>query len=113
MASAVQAAIAAVASSLGLSIPFAQPGPLPAVKGNRDRFVLALVNVIRNAAQVRPLEGLQIRVSAGTHNGAEVFVAVEDNGPGVPAQHRANIFQPGFSLRPQGSGQGLARPRGG
>lgn len=109
--SAVQAAIAAIASSLALPISFEQPGPLPAVKGNRDRFVLAVVNVIRNAAQVGAREGLRVRVSAGTHNGAEVFVAVEDNGPGVPPEHRANIFEPGFSLRPDGTGQGLALVR--
>lgn len=109
--SAVQDAIAAFGSSIGISVPFEQTGLLPAVKGHRDRFVLALLNVLRNAAQARLLEGLQIRVSAGTHNGAEVFVAVDDNGPGVPAEHRASIFEAGFSLRPDGTGQGLALVR--
>lgn len=111
MTPAIQDAIAAFSSNNGLTIPFDQEGALPAVKGHRDRFVLALLNVLRNAAQARPVDGLRIRVSAGTHNGAEVFVAVEDNGPGVPVEHRANIFEPGFSLRPDGTGQGLALVR--
>ena len=107
----VNEAIVAITSDTGLTIPFDSPGALPAVKGHRDRFSLALVNVLRNAVQSRPREGLQIRVSAGTHNGAEVYVAVDDNGPGVPAEHRSTIFEPGFSLRAQGSGQGLALVR--
>lgn len=108
---AVSEAIAAIAADLDMAIPFDSPAVLPAVRGHRDRFALAVVNVLRNAAQSRDRDGLQIRVSAGTRNGAEVYVAVEDNGPGVPVEHRATIFEPGFSLRPQGSGQGLALVR--
>ena len=109
--SAVQAAIAAVVSDFGGTILFEPQDALPAVKGHRDRFVLAIINVLRNAVQVGQRDTLEIRVSTGTHNGAEVFVAVEDNGPGVPPEHRKNIFEPGFSLRPEGTGQGLALVR--
>lgn len=108
---AVQAAIGAVVSDFGGTILFEPQDALPAVKGHRDRFVLAIINVLRNAVQVGQRDTLEIRVSTGTHNGAEVFVAVEDNGPGVPPEHRKNIFEPGFSLRPEGTGQGLALVR--
>lgn len=111
IAGPVNEAIAVIASDTGLSITFDAPLVLPPVKGHRDRFSLALVNVLRNAVQSRSREGLQIKVSAGTRNGAEVYVAIDDNGPGVPPEHRASIFEPGFSLRAQGSGQGLALVR--
>jgi signal transduction histidine kinase len=111
VAPAVEDAIAAVAGDLGRPVPFEQVGALPAVRGHRDRFVLAVVNLLRNAAQARRGGAAQIRVSAGAHNGAEVFIAVDDDGPGVPVEHRASVFEPGFSLRPDGSGQGLALVR--
>jgi len=40
-----------------------------------------------------------------------VQVTVDDDGPGVPEAHRGSVFQRGFSLRPGGSGQGLALVR--
>lgn len=107
---AVQDAVAVIASDLGRPISF-EPVALPAVRGNRDRLVLAVVNILRNAAQSRSGGEVTIRVSAGTNNGAEVFIAVDDDGPGVPPEHRANVFEPGFSLRPDGTGQGLSLVR--
>jgi signal transduction histidine kinase len=110
-ASAVEDAIAAVRADLGRAIPFEQSAVLPAVRGHRDRFVLAVVNLLRNAAQARVDGTPEIRVSAGVHNGSAVFIAVDDDGPGVPEEHRATVFEPGFSLRADGSGQGLALVR--
>jgi signal transduction histidine kinase len=108
---AVQAAIAAEVSEIGHAIPFEPAAALPAVRGNRARFELAVVNLLRNAAQARAGSPVTIRVVAGVKNGAEVFVAVDDDGPGVPPEHRASVFEPGFSLRPDGTGQGLALVR--
>lgn len=111
LAPAVLAAIAAEASAIGHAIPFEPAAALPAVRGNRDRFVMAVVNLLRNAAQARPGGPVVIRVVGGVKNGAEVFIAVDDDGPGVPPEHRTNVFEPGFSLRPEGTGQGLALVR--
>ena len=33
---------------------------------------------------------------------------VRDNGPGVPAEHRAEIFKPYFTTNQKGTGLGLA-----
>lgn len=38
----------------------------------------------------------------------QAVIAVKDNGPGVASEHRAKIFDPFFSTKPQGSGIGLA-----
>ena len=40
-----------------------------------------------------------------------MVVALEDDGPGVPPEHRERIFEQGFTLRQGGSGQGLALVR--
>ena len=53
----------------------------------------------------RPVE---IQVTIGVNNGAEVFVRVDDDGPGVPPEDRDRVFQAGFSRQAGGSGQGLA-----
>ncbi|MDI1265616.1 MAG: ATP-binding protein, partial [bacterium] len=41
------------------------------------------------------------------HEGAELAVYVEDNGPGVPAEFAEDIFDAGFTLREGGTGLGL------
>lgn len=38
----------------------------------------------------------------------EVVVAVEDQGPGIPAGITDRIFEPFFSTKPEGTGMGLA-----
>ncbi|GEM_PF-2113600 len=43
----------------------------------------------------------------GDEGGGWVEVAVEDNGPGVPAEIQARVFDPFFTTRPVGEGLGL------
>lgn len=81
--------------------------PLPPLRGYRDRFVLAMRDLLRNAQHAVPSEGGQIHVSARL-DGAYVQLQIDDNGPGVPAEYRQAVFADGFTLRPGGSGQGLA-----
>ena len=51
---------------------------------------------------------MRMQITAGVNNGAEVFVRVDDDGPGVLEADRAKLFSHGFSRRSGGSGQGLA-----
>jgi signal transduction histidine kinase len=106
----IQDAIAAMARELGQGIAFTPAQELPPVTGHRHRFSLAIINLLRNAAQSRASGPIEIRILTDLGDG-EVIVAVEDNGPGVPIEHRATIFKHGFSLRPGGTGQGLALVR--
>jgi signal transduction histidine kinase len=111
LAPAIESAVAAVGPEIERDVPFVQEAELPPVLGHRDRFVLALVNILRNAAQMREHPAVQIQITAGVKNGAEVFVRVDDDGPGVAAEDRTVIFDAGFSRRPGGSGHGLALVR--
>jgi C4-dicarboxylate-specific signal transduction histidine kinase len=47
-----------------------------------------------------------VRVAARPTDGV-VTIAVEDNGPGVAAEHMAHIFDPFFSTKEIGAGTGL------
>ncbi len=81
------------------------------ITGPRTRFILAVTNLLRNAAQA--ITGLQEGlVSITTEVGSDhVLIHVDDSGPGVPADQRRAIFEPGVALRSGGSGQGLALVR--
>lgn len=88
------------------------PGDLPPVVGARSRFVLAIVNLLRNAVQSTPDRKPNIAVAATTSADARsIVITVDDDGPGVPDAHRESIFARGFSLRPGGTGMGLALTR--
>lgn len=82
------------------------------VWGTRDRFVLALANLIRNAAQAAPGAGATLRISV-SRDGEVATLRFEDDGPGIPEQDVGRLFEPGFSVRRSaegvaGSGWGLA-----
>jgi signal transduction histidine kinase len=67
----------------------------------------ALFNLVLNAVQAVPAQGV-IRVRASRRNHEEVFIEISDNGPGVPADQRAEIFKPYFTTHEEGTGLGLA-----
>ncbi len=78
------------------------------VRGPRGRFVLAVTNLLRNAAQsIAGLAGGRVSLTT-ERDTVNVLIHVDDNGPGVPETNRRLIFEPGVTLRPGGSGQGLA-----
>ncbi|HZD87739.1 MAG TPA: ATP-binding protein [Gaiellaceae bacterium] len=66
-------------------------GTLPPVRGDRARLRQVLVNLIDNAVKYSP-EGGEVRVNAAAVNGA-VRIAVRDEGPGIPHDQRARIFE--------------------
>lgn len=88
------------------------PGALPPVVGARSRFVMAMVNVVRNAVQSAADRKVRVTVAATLGLDARsIVITVDDDGPGVPTAHRKAIFGRGFSLRPGGTGMGLALTR--
>ncbi len=88
------------------------PGELPPAVGARSRFVLAIVNVVRNAVQATPDRKPKVAAAAAmAPDGRSIVITIDDDGPGVPAAHRESIFASGFSLRPGGTGMGLALTR--
>lgn len=75
------------------------------VEGYRGQFVLALVNILRNAEQAGAQHmAIDVKLDEG---GQDLLLAMDDDGPGVPADQRERIFQRGVSLRGS-TGEGLA-----
>jgi signal transduction histidine kinase len=91
-----------------------EPG-LPRVDADRDRIRQVLVNLLTNANEYCP-EGAAICVKA-RRIGAEVEIAVIDDGPGIPEEQLEQVFDrftrgdAGLTQRVGGTGLGLAVSR--
>lgn len=73
--------------------------------GNGNQLQQVLVNLIHNAVDASPNNGL-IRVAVET-DGHEWVIAVEDQGSGVSEVEARKIFEPFYTTKPQGQGTGL------
>lgn len=77
------------------------------VEADEQLLRQALFNLLLNAIQAAEPGG-EIRVVAVRQGASELSLEVRDNGPGVPAEHRSEIFKPYFTTQKQGTGLGLA-----
>jgi signal transduction histidine kinase len=87
------------------------PQGLPRVKGNEVLLFWALENVVKNSLDALAGRGGKITIYARYIGGKWVSVRVRDTGPGVPAEIRDKIFEPGVSSKSGGWGVGLALSR--
>ncbi|GAB4216603.1 MAG: ATP-binding protein [Rhodoferax sp.] len=76
-----------------------------------DRLTQVMLNLLSNAAKFVPSPGGRVDVSLKVDD-QDVLVTVRDNGPGVPAEQQALIFEKfrqggDAANRPQGTGLGL------
>lgn len=87
------------------------PPQLPLLYVHAALIEQALVNVLENAARFSPSHGrLQLRAGA---DDSELFFSVSDEGPGIPQEDRAKIFDMFYTAARgdrggQGTGLGLA-----
>jgi len=100
------------AASRNLSVIKDAPDELPLIRGDRDRLVQALANLVSNALKVSAEGSVTIRLRLVER---EVVFAVIDSGPGVPEDARSRIFDPYWradNSTYKGTGLGLAIVRG-
>lgn len=94
--------------STGMSVEVrSEPGLV--VQVDRQLLGEVVTNLLRNAAEACQGKG-HVDVTALT-NGAGVAIEVADDGPGVPASRREEIFRPFRSSKEYGTGIGLAFSR--
>lgn len=81
---------------------------LPRVAMPSDRLVQVLLNLLLNAADAAKDTGDPTKLAVRARRSGEgVRLEVLDNGPGIPEELRARIFEPFFSTKPAGQGTGL------
>ena len=111
----VRGLVAAEAGS-GVRIERDYDPSIPALWGDADRLLQAVLNVTRNAVQALGAEGvivLRTRVQRQYTIGSKrhklvARLDVIDNGPGIPPEQQEQIFYPMISGRPNGTGLGLS-----
>jgi signal transduction histidine kinase len=85
-------------------------------RADPDKLRQILINLLSNAVKFTP-KGGRIRLSC-TFKGESVSIHVEDNGPGIPSNKQALVFEPfvqldrGLTRANEGTGLGLAISRG-
>jgi signal transduction histidine kinase len=98
------------AAALGLNLVFHQPqGPVAPVLADRDRLAQVVANLVENACTYAA-ETVEVAV---WFRGDEAVVTVDDDGPGIPPEDIAHVFERLWTNRrgqPRqvGSGLGLA-----
>jgi two-component system, sensor histidine kinase PhcS len=86
--------------------------PGQTVFANRNQFISVIINLIENAAHALELkkfpegEAPAIRVT-GWVDERRSFVAIRDNGPGIPPDQRARLFRAFATTKKPGEGLGL------
>ena len=87
---------------------------LPPLEVDPSLMTQVLVNLVRNAAQAMPdggriaLRAQRMHAPGHGHGREHVRITVDDEGPGVRAEHLADLFKPFFTTKRDGHGLGLA-----
>ncbi len=88
----------------------AQGGPR-FVRADREQITQVLMNLVQNAIDAavskRGPEGANVLVRLAPGEGGAVVVEVHDDGPGIPEEERARIFEPYYTTKAHGTGLGL------
>jgi len=73
-----------------------------------DQMMQVLINLIRNASDAIPEKG-KIEVILTTESNYMV-IKVKDNGTGIPEENKSKLYEPFFTTKPIGVGNGLGLP---
>ncbi|HEY1956835.1 MAG TPA: ATP-binding protein, partial [Polyangiaceae bacterium] len=79
---------------------------LPAVPVDARLLRQAILNVALNAVQALGPRGGTLSIVIKRDGGA-VRIEIADDGPGIPLEHQARVFEPFFTTRASGTGLGL------
>jgi len=104
-----QARVPTLAHTVEVKLILGQ-GPL-VVKGDAVLLEWALEAVAKNGIDALAGRGGTLEISAERTADDEVRVRVADDGPGIPRELRARVFEPGFSTKESGWGIGLSLAR--
>lgn len=86
------------------------PEDLPRAWGSLSSLQQVFINLMLNAMSAMEAQADRcIRVEGRVTDG-RIQVRVKDNGPGIPPEARAHIFEPFYSTKPEGRGTGLGLP---
>ncbi len=80
---------------------------LPMIQAAANQLQQVFLNFAINAQQAMGEKGGNLIVRTRQNDDGAVVVEVQDDGPGIPEEIRAQIFEPFFTTKPAGQGTGL------
>jgi PAS domain S-box-containing protein len=104
-----------LASAKGVTLALAKSDGPVIVRGDADRLLQVLTNLLSNAVRFTPAKG-QVAVAVRCAENGSALVTVDDDGPGIPPEFRSRIFDrferaQGEAGQQGGAGLGLAISR--
>lgn len=94
------------AESRGVSLTFSGATKTLAARVDGPRLHQIVDNLLRNAIEAAPPGG-HVELSL-TASDDQLHVAVEDDGPGIPPEVQARIYEPFFTTKSMGTGLGMS-----
>jgi signal transduction histidine kinase len=77
-----------------------------AIKGDKEKLVIALLNILVNAVEAVTERMGQLQI-ATTQRPGSVEIIITDNGKGIPQENLSKLFEPFFTSKKGGTGLGL------
>ncbi|MGH9773465.1 MAG: two-component system sensor histidine kinase NtrB [Candidatus Acidiferrales bacterium] len=90
----------------GVNIELKRPAEDSQVRATEEGLSEVISNLVVNAIEALPQGGL-VSIALERRD-ARFVIEVTDDGPGIPAEMRARIFEPFYTTKPSGTGLGLA-----
>jgi two-component system sensor histidine kinase HydH len=94
----------------GVELKMELAADLPLIHIDREQIQQVFLNLALNALQAMGTEGI-LTITTGEVEGVHgraLAVRFADSGPGIPLERRAQIFEPLFTTRTDGTGLGLS-----
>jgi len=95
----------------GISIDLELDPALPETQADPEVLRQAVQNLVRNAVQALGGTDDGRILLRSSHHGEDIWIIVKDNGPGIPPETQARMFDLFFTTRTNGTGVGLALVR--
>ncbi|MCX7097818.1 MAG: ATP-binding protein [Methylococcales bacterium] len=94
------------AQKKAIAIDWPIPTSAAIIECDQELLIQVFLNLILNAIQIIPAAG-KIQIRTDCSSPTRVKITVADNGPGIPPEHCARLFDPFFTTRDGGIGLGL------
>jgi two-component system NtrC family sensor kinase len=92
----------------GITIEQSFAAEIPPIQGNFANLGQVAINIIKNACQaVQPSKGVLLVSTQYLKHAKQVVFSCQDNGAGIAASIRKDIFKPFFTTKAVGRGTGL------
>ena len=105
-----------LAERAGVSLVWSRPAEPTVVRADAIQLQQVVTNLVMNGVQAMTSGGtVRVEVGRGARGAPgvtlwaseEVWLRVEDDGPGIPPEHLPHVFEPFYTTKPVGEGTGL------